>query len=66
MNDVGVASAILGIKIVRIPYCVALSQSHYIEKVLEKFKYLNFNIIKTPINVSFHYLSLHPNVVYTQ
>ena len=52
MKDLGVADVILGIKILRTPQGLALSQSHYIEKVLDKFKYLDFNIAKTPIDVS--------------
>ena len=52
MIDLGVANVILGIRIHKTPQGLALSQSHYIEKVLDKFKYLNFNIAKTPLDVS--------------
>ena len=48
MKDLGVGDAIL-----KTPYCLVLSRSHCIEKVLDYFKYLDFNIVKTPINVSF-------------
>ena len=44
---------ILGIRIHKTPQGLALSQSHYIEKVLDKFKYLDFKIAKTPIDVSY-------------
>ena len=44
---------ILGIRILKTPQVLALSQSHYIERVLDKFKYLNFNVVKTPIDLSF-------------
>ncbi|CAN4119733.1 unnamed protein product [Withania somnifera] len=44
---------ILGIRIHRTPQDLAMSQSCYIEKVLDKFKYLNFNIAKTPMDMSF-------------
>ena len=54
MKDLGVADVILGIKILKISNCLALSQTHYIQKVLEKFKYLNFNRSKTPIDVNLH------------
>ena len=37
MKDMGVADVILGIKIVKTPDGLALTQSHYIEKVLQKF-----------------------------
>ena len=53
MKDLGVADLILGIRIHKTPQGLALSQSHYIEKVLDKFKYLNVNVAKTPIDVSF-------------
>ena len=46
MKDLGVVDLILGIKILKTPQGLALSQSHYIERVLEKFKYLNFNNAK--------------------
>ncbi|XP_070014962.1 secreted RxLR effector protein 161-like [Nicotiana sylvestris] len=41
------------IRIHKIPQGLALSQSHYIENVLDKFKYLDFKISKTPIDVSY-------------
>ena len=52
MKDLGVADLILGVRIIKTPQGLALSQSHYIEKVLDKFKYLNFNVVKTPIVLS--------------
>ncbi|PHT97619.1 hypothetical protein BC332_33455 [Capsicum chinense] len=52
MKDLGVADVILGIRIHRIPQGLALSRSHYIEKVLDKFKYMEFGIAKTPLDVS--------------
>ncbi|KAF3625849.1 hypothetical protein FXO38_29555 [Capsicum annuum] len=42
-----------GIRIHRTLQRLALSQSHYIEKVLDKFKYMKFIIAKTPLDVSF-------------
>ncbi|KAL3337580.1 hypothetical protein AABB24_029959, partial [Solanum stoloniferum] len=52
IKDLGVADLILGIKIHKTPNGLALSQSHYIQKVLEKFKYLNFKKAKTPTDVN--------------
>ena len=52
MKDLGVADFILGIKIYRTPQGLALSQSHYIDKVLDKFKYLNFKGVKTPMDLN--------------
>ena len=53
MKDLGVADVILRIRIHKTPQGLVLSQSHYIEKVLEKFKYLEFGIAKTPLDVRF-------------
>ena len=53
MKDLGVADVILGIRILQTPQGLALSQSHYIEKVLDKFKYIEFGISKTPLDASF-------------
>ena len=52
MKDLGVADLILGIKINKTPQGLALSQSHYIKTVLEKFKHLGFKVAKTPIDVN--------------
>ena len=38
MKDLGVADVILGIKIIRIPDGISLSQSHYMDKMIERFK----------------------------
>ena len=52
MKDLVVADLILGVRIIKTPQGLALSQSHYIEKVLDKFNYLNFNVVKIPIDLS--------------
>ncbi|CAM8905937.1 unnamed protein product [Rhodiola kirilowii] len=41
MKDMGEADLILGIRIKRENKSITLSQSHYVEKVLKKFNYLN-------------------------
>ncbi|PHU00079.1 hypothetical protein BC332_29866 [Capsicum chinense] len=53
MKDLRVVDVILGIRIHQTPQGLALSQSHYIEKVLDKFKYMEFGIAKTPLDASF-------------
>ncbi|XP_070014515.1 secreted RxLR effector protein 161-like [Nicotiana sylvestris] len=53
MKDLGVANLILGIKILQTPQGLALSQSHYIKMVLEKFKCLNFKEAKTAIDLNY-------------
>ncbi|PHT79345.1 hypothetical protein T459_17397 [Capsicum annuum] len=52
MKDLGVADVILVIRIHRTPKGLALSQSHYIKNILDKFKYMEFGIAKTPLGVS--------------
>jgi len=38
MKDLRVADVILGIKITRTPHGITLSQSHYVDKMIERFK----------------------------
>ena len=62
MKDLGVVDLILGVRIINTPQGLALSQYHYIERVLHKFKYLNFNVVKTPIDLSVHFKSMKVKV----
>lgn len=48
MKDLNEVDTILGIKVHKHESAFALSQSHYIEKVLEKFKHLNIKDSNTP------------------
>ena len=52
MKDLGEADVILGIKIIRDGNHIGSSQSHYIEKVLQKFNHLDFKPISTPFDQS--------------
>ena len=54
MKDLGVADVILGMKISRKSDGLVLSQSHYIKKVLEKFKEYEDSPVRTPIDVNLH------------
>ncbi|CAM8885319.1 unnamed protein product [Rhodiola kirilowii] len=56
MKDMGEAEGILGIRIERVEGGLALTQSHYIEKVLKKYKYLNCHPVNTPFESSKHLL----------
>ncbi|CAM8929486.1 unnamed protein product [Rhodiola kirilowii] len=58
MKDMREADVILGIRIKRENKSIALSQSHYIEKVLKKFNYLNCSPVSTPMDPS---VKLLPN-----
>ena len=54
IKDLGVADVILGIKISKTPYELKLSQSHYIEKNLKKFKQNDSSPMRTPVDVNLH------------
>ncbi|CAM8951385.1 unnamed protein product [Rhodiola kirilowii] len=58
MKDMGEADVILGIRIKRENKGLALSQSHYVEKVSKKFNCLNFSPVSTPMDPS---VKLLPN-----
>ncbi|KAL2232101.1 UNVERIFIED_CONTAM: Retrovirus-related Pol polyprotein from transposon TNT 1-94 [Sesamum indicum] len=52
MKDMGEANVILGIKLTRSTDGISISQSHYVEKIIEKFGYQNSRIAKTPYDPS--------------
>ncbi|GKC52231.1 zinc finger, CCHC-type containing protein [Tanacetum coccineum] len=52
MKDMGEDDLILGIRIKHESNGIAISQSHYIEKVLKKFNYFDCTPVSTPIDTS--------------
>ena len=54
MKDIGLADIILGIKISRKPNGLVLTQSHYIDKILEKFNKADTIVAKTSVDLSLH------------
>ena len=50
----GLANVILGIKITRISDGLILNQSHYVDKILEKFNKDDFGVARTPLDKSLH------------
>ena len=52
MKDLGQVDTILGIKVKRNSGGYVLSQTHYIEKVLEKFSHLKIKEVNTPFDPS--------------
>ncbi|GKB50901.1 zinc finger, CCHC-type containing protein [Tanacetum coccineum] len=50
MKDIGEADIILGIRIKHESNRIAISQSHYIEKVLKKFNYSDCTPVSTPMD----------------
>ena len=54
MKDLGVVDVILGIKISKTSDGLILSQSHYIEKILKKFKQNDTSPMRTHVDVNIH------------
>ena len=54
MKDMGLADVILGVKITRTQSGLILSQTHYVDKILEKFAKGDTSIARTPIDTSQH------------
>ena len=54
MKDMGLADVILGIKISRSSNGLILSQSHYVDKILEKFNKNDPSVCKTPVDVNLY------------
>ena len=54
MIDMGLQDATLGIKITRTQNGLVLSQTHYVDKILEKFNKGDNSIARTPIDTSQH------------
>lgn len=54
MKDMGKADVILGIKIVKTPEGIILTQSHYVEKVLRKFNAYDVTPLRSPVDLSLH------------
>ncbi|GJR29736.1 zinc finger, CCHC-type containing protein [Tanacetum coccineum] len=52
MKDMGKADVTLGIRIKHESNKIAISQSHYIEKVLKKFNYFDCTPVSTPMDTS--------------
>jgi hypothetical protein len=56
IKGLGVADVILGINFFKISNGLILSQSYYVEKVLEKFYNNDNSTVKTPIDINTHLL----------
>ncbi|GJR87442.1 zinc finger, CCHC-type containing protein [Tanacetum coccineum] len=52
LDEEGEAEFILGIRIKHESNGIAISQSHYIEKVLKKFNYFDCTLVSTPMDTS--------------
>ena len=58
MKDMRAVDVILGMKITKTSDGYALSQSHYIEKILGKYIKDDMNVARTPVDISL-YLSIN-------
>nr|GEX10995.1 zinc finger, CCHC-type [Tanacetum cinerariifolium] len=63
MKDMGEVAVILGIRIKYKSNGIAISQSYYIEKVLEKFNYFECTRVSTPMDTSEKLMSNNGQVV---
>jgi hypothetical protein len=54
MKDMGEASVILGVKIIRKDDSIILSQEHYVEKLLRKFGHYDSKSVSTPYDSNSH------------
>lgn len=54
MKDLGVVDVVLSVKITKISNRYMLFQSHYIEKILDKFDKRNNDIARASVDVSLH------------
>ena len=54
MKDMGLVDVILGVKILRTSDGLVLSQSHYVDKILDKFSNDDSGVARTPIDVNLH------------
>lgn len=54
MKDMGVADVILGIKISKTSDGLSLSQSHYVETILKKFKAYDDKPVKSPVDLGIY------------
>ncbi|KAL6544579.1 hypothetical protein OROMI_023441 [Orobanche minor] len=52
MKDLGIAHMIFGLKLIHSTGRIAISQSHYVEKIIERFGYEQCRIAKTPYDAS--------------
>ena len=52
IKDMGEASVILGVKIIRNGGSILLSQEKYTEKLLKKFGYYEFKLVSTPYDAN--------------
>ena len=54
MKDMGEAKIILGVKITRMGDSIMLSQEHYVEKILKRFKHFDTKPLSTPYDANTH------------
>ncbi|KAK4397572.1 Retrovirus-related Pol polyprotein from transposon TNT 1-94 [Sesamum angolense] len=58
MKDLGEANFILGMKITKTGDGIFLDQSHYIDKILKKYNFIDCKHVTTPFDPSIHLFSV--------
>ena len=54
MKDMGLVDVILGVKILKTSDGLIFSQSHYVDKILNKFSKDDSGVARTPLDVNLH------------
>ena len=54
MKDLGLVDLILGVKVIRNSNGITLTQSHYAQTILERFKNNSKSTVKTPLDLQMH------------
>lgn len=54
MKNLGEVKVIVGVKIIGNENCIILSQEHYVEKILRKFKRFDESTLSTPYDPNVH------------
>ena len=66
MKELGNADLILGMKIVRTDNSIHLCQSHYTQKLLDKFRYSDYSSVSTPYDPSIHLMKNTENSIHQE
>ena len=63
MKDMGEAKVILGVKITRMDDSIKLSQEHYVEKILKRFRHFDAKPMSTPYDANTHLMKNQGDLV---
>ena len=63
MKDMGEPKVILGVKITRMSDSIMLSQEHYVEKILKRFRHFDAKPVSTPYDANTHLIKNRGDLV---